>query len=146
MLLRIAFSLAYIHSLLGRVAGFHLSTFVPSRGTLTALALAFVATGGLLILLHDSFGLYWPVWRAFVWRHFCPAAHTGGAPGLAFVATGEPLITLLVVFDHDIHRAMKPITTASYLIAYTAAPAVVPGCTTLQKLCTTYFSWCCQPV
>lgn len=45
MLLRIAFSLVYMHSLCGASAGVRLTALIPSPGTLTALSAAFLITG-----------------------------------------------------------------------------------------------------
>lgn len=45
MLLRIAFSLVYVHSLCGASTGVRLTAFLPSPGTLTALSAAFLVTG-----------------------------------------------------------------------------------------------------
>jgi Rft protein len=45
MVLRIAFSLVYVHSLCGASAGVRLTAFLPRPGTLTALSAAFVITG-----------------------------------------------------------------------------------------------------
>lgn len=48
ILLRIAFSFVYVRILSAGSGGARLAAFVPSRSTLAALALAFLATGEFL--------------------------------------------------------------------------------------------------
>jgi Rft protein len=55
MLLRIAFSLVYVHSLCGASAGVRLTAFFPRPGTLTALSAAFVITG--VVCCPESFSV-----------------------------------------------------------------------------------------